>query len=58
MEYTFPGPKEQNCPTEVDRKKIGSPASTSMTKYGIKNPPPPFSYAKTGNLQMLPNPTA
>src|ERR1043165_2819322 len=37
---------------------IGIPTSTSATKYGIMNAPPPFAAAVPGKRRKLPSPTA
>ena len=37
---------------------IGIPAVNSANKYGMKNAPPPFSYATAGNRQIFPKPIA
>src|SRR5690625_4693064 len=37
---------------------MGIPAVSNATRYGMRNAPPPFSYATPGNRQMFPRPTA
>src|SRR5690606_41436252 len=38
--------------------RIGIPAVNNANRYGMKNAPPPFSYATYGKRHMFPRPTA
>src|SRR5699024_1486051 len=46
------------CPIVNSIIKIRIPEVHNANKYGIKNAPPPLSYATYGNLHIFPSPTA
>lgn len=42
----FVGPNPLYCPITNSAKKTGSPIKNAAKRYGIRNAPPPFLYAK------------
>lgn len=55
--HTVIAPEFEYWPRANSAMNNGIPQINSIKKYGMKNTPPPFSYARYGNLQTLPSPT-